>query len=1116
MRNKIQTMVTRLTFVIALLLFSPISAWAQMVVKGIVKDDLGEPITGATARVKGTNNGSMTDIDGKFSLKDVANGAIIEFSYVGYLSQEQPAKSSMEITLQEDRKMLDDVVVVGYGVQKKSVVTAAITKVGSEDLANTSPLRMDNALKGLAAGVNVTSSSGQPGEAARVRVRGTGTINNSDPLYIVDGMPIGGGLDFVNPNDIESIEVLKDAASGAIYGARAANGVILITTKKGKQGRTNVNYNASWGWQSAWKHRDVTNATEYAILQNERAIMGGKDPIYADPYNLKDLMGNSIPVNGGTDWQELVFNDNAPVVNHDFSISGATEKTNYYLSLGYYNQEGIIGGNYGHSNYDRLTLRSNNTYHLLDATKDRNFLNKVDVSVNLSYMRTHSTGISTNSEYGSILGSALYMSPILTPTVSGTVADEMVKTYEYNEKTNEKMYDLSRDKNGNPYTIAGFGGTYQEMNNPIAMMDAQVPTKNWSHKFVPSLNVDIQLWDNLKYRFSYNADMGFWGNDGVVNNLYYFSGNSKQEHTSASSFKAQNCTWQLENVISYDKEIGKHSFSIVLGQSALKTTGNQLGGDRWNLVNTDKPSIDYATGNYVNTFAPYYDENHNPVVLPEVWIYNQGENKYEKVENAAMTYHTGTTVQHGVYGGPYIVHTMSSLFARANYNYDERYMAEATVRRDGSSRFGKNNKYGIFPSFSLGWNFSKEEFLDLPEWFNAGKLRYSWGKNGNDNIGDFGYTSLTAMGNNVLFGKSATKHNGSKADKTANPDLKWEESEQHDLGIDLALFDNTLTFTADYFIKKTNGMIIEMPIPSYVGETKPIGNVGDMENKGVEFELGYRGRIGDLSYGIKGNITYLKNTLKNLGNSTGYLDCDGIQGISGGGTRAENGQPFPFFFGYKTAGVWQNMEEIHAAVANGEGVHYDDKGNILTEPGDLHIVDVNKDGVIDANDRTNIGNGNPDWTFGANLNLEWKGFDFNMFLQGVQGADVFDATYRTDVYSGNYPTWMLSRWTGEGTSNKYPKLANFDRNWLVSDIYVCDGSYLRIKNLSLGYTLPKQITKKAFIERLRVYGMVENLVTWTKYWGFDPEIASGGKSLGIDRGVYPQARTWTVGLNLSF
>ena len=1065
---------SRITLLLAILLFSPLGLFAQtMVVNGVVVDEMGEPVIGANAFVKGTTIGAITDIDGNFSLTGVPAGATIGFSFVGYISQELPARPQMNIVLVEDKKLLEDVVVVGYGVQKKSVVTAAIAKVSSEDLEGKAPVRIDNALKGLAAGVNVTANSGQPGESSRVRVRGTGSYNASDPLYIVDGIPLEGGLDIVNPNDIESIEVLKDAASGAIYGARAANGVIIVTTKKGKQGKAQINYNASWGWQTAWKHRDVTNATEYAVLQNEKYVNAGMDPLYADPYNLTDAMGNAIPLNGGTDWQSLVFNDNAPIVNHDVSVSGATDRMSYYVSLGYFSQEGIVGGNYGQSNYDRLTLRSNNNYTLIDATKERNFLNKLDLTVNLSYLRTHSTGISTNSEFGSVLGSALYMSPILTPTVSGAYAEKM--------RNNYSEYDLPADENGNLYSIPSYGGTYQEMNNPIAMMVAQTPSKNWSHKFVPHFNVTLGLWDNLKYSFSYSADLSFWGYDSAVKSLYYLSGNNNTDHTSATQFSAKSDHWQIENVLSYDKTLGRHSFNVVLGQSAYKSKGAEIGGSRWNLVNINKPSINYATGNV--EFSKDADGNI-----------------------------TGATVEHSVWGGPYTEHTLSSLFARGSYNFDERYMFQFTLRRDGSSRFGSNNKYGIFPSFSLGWNFVREPYFNMPDWVTIGKLRYSWGKNGYENIGDFTYTTLTSMGNNVLFGRIATKQNGSKANRIANPDLKWEESEQHDLGIDLGFMKDALTLSVDYFIKKTNGMILAMPIPSYVGETKPLGNVGDMENKGVEIELGWKGHISDFHYSLKGNVSYVKNTLKNLGNTEGFLNFDGVQGISGGGTRAENGQPFPFFYGYKTDGVFQNMDEVRAYTnANGQLIQP------KAVPGDVRFVDVNGDGEITTDDRTNIGNGTPDWTFGFNANADWKGFDFNIFLQGVQGSDVFDATYRSDVYSGNYPKWMLNRWTGEGTSDKYPRLSLQDEtNWQMSDLYVCDGSYLRIKNMSLGYTLPAKITRRAFIERFRIYGMVENLVTWTKYWGFDPEIASGGTSLGIDRGVYPQARTWTVGFNIAF
>ena len=1065
----------KLLSVLFLLSLTLASVYAQDIqVKGTVvsgSDDF--PLPGVNVVVKGTTKGVITDLDGNFTIS-VPSDAVLTFTYIGLKTQEVAVngKTTLNVVLDEDTETLEEVVVVGYGVQKKSVVTASIAKVSADDLENKAPVRMDNALKGLAAGVDVTSASGQPGASPRVRIRGIGTINNSDPLYIVDGMPISGGLDFVNPNDIESIEVLKDAASGAIYGARAANGVILVTTKKGKLGKTSINYNFSYGWQSAWKRRDVTSATDYAILQNEKYMNGGQAPLYADPYNLTDI--NGTPVTGfGTDWQDAVFNDGAPVVNHDVTISGATEKVNYYLSLGYYSQEGIVGGNYGQSNYDRLTLRSNTSYNLIDASKERSFLNKLDLSVNVAYMRTHSTGVSENSEFGSILGSALYLSPILPITVSGAAADELVNYYERADPNNSSkvLYELPRDPNGDIYTVPGYFGSYNEMNNPLAMMTLN-PQKNYSHKFVPKFSIDLQLWDNLKYHFSYSADMSFWGYDAATVSKFYLSGNNNASHTSATANRQKNVTWQIENTLTYDKTFGKHTIGVVLGQSALKYKGDQLGGSRWNLVNPLKPSIDYATGNVVDG-----------------------------------------TAQFSVYGAPFVEHTMASMFGRLSYNYDERYMVQATVRRDGSSRFGPNNKYGIFPSFSAGWNVMNEAFMEgTRDWLSNLKIRFSWGKNGNDNIADFGYTSLTAMGNNVLFGKDAIKWNGSKASRLSNPDLKWEESEQTDIGIDLGFFNGALTASIDYYIKKTNGMIIEMPIPSYVGETKPLGNVGDMENKGVEFELGYKWNIADAHFSVKGNATYLKNTLKNLGNDTGYIDLDGIQGLSGGGTRGSNGQPFPYFFGYKTAGVFQNVAEVQAYTNKDGGLIMPD-----AVPGDVRFVDVNGDGQITADDRTNIGNGTPDWTYGLNLNADWKGFDFNIFFQGVAGNEVFDGTFRSDVTSGNYPSWMLGRWTGEGTSNKYPRLAlGDDTNWQVSDLYVCDGSYFRLKNITLGYTLPQNLTRKVCIERLRIYFQAENLATWTKYWGFDPEISSGATSLGVDRGVYPQARTFTIGANISF
>ena len=1064
-----------LSVLLALLVSITVAAQSSGL-KGTVTDESGEPVIGASVIVKGQpQTGTITNFDGEFVM-DVAEGTTLVVSYVGYTSQEVRARSGMSVVLKEDAAVLNDVVVIGYGVQKKSVVTASIAKVSSDDLDGKTRLRAEDALKGMAAGVNVTSASGQPGSKSMIRIRGIGTINDSNPLYIIDGMPTDqDGMESVNPNDIESIEVLKDAASGAIYGARAANGVILVTTKRGKMGKASINYNFSYGWQSAWKKRDVTGATDYAILQNERRVQNGNTPLYNDPYNLVDANGDKI-VGFGTNWQDLLFNDNAPIQQHDVSVSGASEKVNYYLSMGYFTQEGIVGGNYGQSNYNRLTIRSNNQFNLFDESKERSFLNKLDLGANVSYMRVHSTGIDANSTWGSPLGSALYLAPTLPVTLNAgydrdnkpLIGQRMIDQY--------SQYDLYTDANGNPYTIPNFIGSYQEQNNPIAMMMGN-PTRGWSHKFMPKFSLDLQLWDELRYHFTYSAELSFWGNEGAILQKYYLSDNNNSDHTETSAYKGNNTTWQIENTLTYDKVFGKHTIGVVLGQSALKFKGDELGGSHWYLVNTDKPSINYTTG---------------------------GDIEFSYDDNGKMT---GAKSLIGVYGGPYVEHRLSSLFARLSYNYDERYMLQATIRRDGSSRFGSNNKYGTFPSASIGWNIMNEEFMkSTHDWLSNLKFRASWGKNGNDNIGNFAYTTLTALGNtsNYYFGQSAAMVYGSKANRLANEDLKWEESEQTDLGLDFGFFNNALTFSVDYYIKKTNGMIIEMPIPSYVGEARPLANVGDMENSGWEFELGYKWNIADARFAVRGNASYLKNKLKNLGNDTGFLNY-GISQFADGGTRAENGQPFPFFYGYKTDGILQNQAEADA---------YNGKYGTASKPGDFRFVDMNGDNTINSDDRTNIGNGVPDWTFGLNFDAEWKGFDLSVFFQGVSGADVFDATYRQDIASGNYPTWVLDRWTGEGSSNTVPTLGD-SKNWVCSDMYIQDGSYLRLKNITLGYTLPRSLTNKIGISRLRFFGRAENLITWTKYWGFDPEIGSGSTSLGVDYGVYPQARTYTIGFNIS-
>ncbi|MDE6321141.1 MAG: TonB-dependent receptor [Muribaculaceae bacterium] len=1058
----------RLTlFLIALMACLGIYAQDVSVSGTVVSQSDGEPLIGASVLVKGAKGGVATDFDGKFTIK-AQTGSTLLISYIGYTPKEvkvQGNMSGLTISLLEDAQILDEVVAIGYGTQKKSVVTAAISTVNSETLEQTAPLNVANALKGVTAGVTATTANGQPGATAQIRVRGVGTINDSNPLYIVDGMPIEGGIDYLNPNDIKSIEVLKDAASGAVYGARAANGVILVTTKSGQAGRAKVTYDFSYGWQSKQKTVDMLNATQYAIMKNEGYMNIGQPAPYADPYSY----------GAGFDWQKAIFNDNAPVMNHQLSVSGASEKVNYYLSLGYYDQEGIIGGNYNQSNYNRLTLRSNNTYTLMDESKKRNYLNKFVLTTNLSYARIHSVGFGGGGAYyGAPITNALGMSPMLTPLLApgSDLYNEQLAYYAGNEK-----YVPRYNKEGYLYMIPeAHGGGYQELDNPFYRWSFPAG-KNWSHKFVTNIIGELQLWDGISYRISFGGDLAFWGGDSHSEPSYYTNlVNTDAIHASASSNMNRGWVWQVENILQYDKTFGSNHINVVLGQSGKQSSGWWINASANKLYNFDKPWVTVAQG------APGEADGGNRTG-------NAGPNS----------------------AWPKLL----SYFGRVSYDYAGRYMAQVTMRRDGSSRFGANHKWATFPSFSLGWNPTSESFLEnRPNWWSHTKVRLSWGKNGNESIGDFAYTVLTTGNNNYYFGPEGVSSTyGSKASGLANPDLKWEESTQTDFGLDFGFFDNSLQFNIDWYKKTTNGMLMTMMIPTYVGETKPIGNVGKMENTGVEMNLLWAHNFGPVEFNIGGNLSYVKNRLVNLGNADGWRS-EVSNATAGDIARSMNGEVFPFFYGYKTAGLFQNQEQADA---------YNQKyglnpGNVAyyAQPGDVIFVDTNNDGQINADDRTKIGKGMPDWTYGFNLGAGWKGFQLTAYFQGVWGNQIYDASLRGDTPAKNLPSWMLNRWTGEGTSNKIPvyRLAD-SRNWQSSDLYIHSGAYLRCANLTLSYTLPANLTRKVGVDNFRVYLMGENLFTATKYHGFTPEVGDG-TSIGIDYGNYPEARTYTIGFNLSF
>ena len=1060
-----------------LLLGACVIAWSQTgttpsrsTITGTVLDAAGETVIGANVVERGTRNSTVTDLNGRFTLT-VADAAVLQISFLGYTTQEVTARPDMTVTLTEDAKALDEVVVVGYGVQKKSVVTAAISRVTADDLNIANPSRVEDVLKGKVSGVQITQSSGHPGAASQVRIRGVGTINNSNPLYIVDGMAVDGGIDYLNPVDIQSVEILKDAASGAIYGARAANGVVLVTTKTGQPGKTVLNYDFSFGWQNPWKKMDMLNAEEYMTVMNEASLNDGGSLIYT-----RDDMNRVKSEGLGTDWQEETFYRNAPVQNHQVSVSGGSEKSSWFASFGYFNQDGVVGGNYDKSNYDRWSLRTNSKYNVFE-TDTRGFLNKIELGVNAGYSRTVVAGTEPNEQYNSVLINALSASPLMPVYAGDARAAEILADYPLAVK----------DASGR---VFDFPETGHQLVNPLGMLNQPAHRTDNSDKFVASFFVELDVLPGLKFKSSYGADLSFWGYDAYNYRLQLGGDGTKDKSQSAvESQLNRGLRWQLENVLTYAHTFAeKHNLSVVLGQSAQQYRYRYLYGTKKNLTDETDPlkaTIDNTT----------------PASLL-----------------------TDVDVAGGI--GSVDYSALASYFGRVDYNYDERYMLEATLRRDGSSRFGPNNKWALFPAVSAGWNVWNEPCLQdyKPAWFTTLKLRFSWGKNGNESIPDLSYAAFIQPGANYYFGQGYSVAGGSEtpvqsgleAAKIANPSVRWEESEQTDIGIDARFFDNALSLGFDWFSKKTNGMLIGRPIPDYVGLASPYANVGDMENRGFEFEIGWKHSVGQLNYYASVNASYIHNTLVNAGTETGHIELSVTSQATGAVSfvRGSNGEPYPYFYGYVTDGIFQTPDDVKSYTgADGKPMQPNAK------PGDVRFKDLNSDGKIDDLDRTGIGKGTPDWTFGCSLGADWKGVDLSLFFQGVAGNDMFDLTQRSDLVTANRPAWTLDRWTKEGSGNRLPRLTNLDpnNNRRPSDLYIKDGSYLRLKNIQLGYTLPGKWTRKLAIARLRLFVMAENLLTLTAYDGFDPEAATGDYfNIGVDRGIYPQSRTFSVGANISF
>lgn len=1014
------------TYIILLLaLFTTFGLQAQIQIKGtVLLEPNGEPAIGAAVQVKGSATGTVTDLDGTYSIAVPDRNSILVFTYIGYETQEITvgASSTVDIRLAENASQLEEVVVTGYGVQKRANISGSVSTLEASEIAEKPILRVEQALQGRTAGVQVAQVSGSPGSGLSVRIRGVGTINNADPLYIVDGVPVD-GLDFLNPNDIETINVLKDAASAAIYGSRGANGVVLITTKGGKRGQEGkISYDAYYGIQRPSRLLDLLNATEYATLQNEAYIAAGKTPLpeFANPAALGE----------GTDWQEAIF-EHAPISSHQVTLAGGSERSAYTFSGNYFSQDGIVGGD--KANFERATARFNGTHDLKSW---------LTIGNNIGFTWLQRDALPENNQYNSPLIRALNMDPV-------TPIRKADGTYAY---SNYADTDIANPVNG-----------IEQTHN------------NWrSNRVVGSVYGELKPFKGLTFRSAYSMDVTF-AVQRIFNPYYDLSSIPGISEAPAAEKNLVNSVavgnfnwrnWQWENVLTYTPTLNEdNALTVIAGTTAISNRFDASGG-----ANTNLPSNDPDDAYISNTI--------DPIASQSAYQY-AGES------------------------------SLFSWFGKANYEYKNTYLLSATFRADGSSRFGRNNRFGYFPSFSAGWIASHESFwnIDAISFF---KLRASWGQNGNDRIGDYSFTTVVSNGQNYAFGPDEIITNGSVALSAANPDLKWETSTQTNVGADLEFLDGQINATADYYIKKTSDMLYAAPIPLVAGTAAPVQNVATAENRGLELSLNYRNNERAVKYSFGGNISFVQSEVTGLGRGGEPVLSGYVQSANANAAKTDVGHPVASFFGFVTDGIFQTQEEVedHAFQSS------------ETAPGDIRFKDLDGNGVIDANDRTYIGNPTPQFTYGINADVNWKGFELNFFLQGSQGNDIYNNTIRYDFTYVNRPSTVLNRWTGPGTSNSEPRvnLSDPNQNARISDRFVEDGSYLRLKNIQLAYNFPKAWLQKMHFDKMKIYITGQNLLTFTKYSGLDPEIGNVGGSLeiGIDRGFYPQARTIMGGVALTF
>jgi TonB-linked SusC/RagA family outer membrane protein len=1026
-----------------------VSAHAQtQLIKGKIAEVTGSPVPGVNIILKGTSVGTTSDANGDFSLQASTNDVLV-ISFIGYQTQEVVVgtQTQINVVLQEDVSTLTEVVVVGYGEQKKKLVTGANVQVAGETLQKQNQINPLQALQGQAPGVAISSTSGQPGSDMKVVVRGLGTTGNSGPLYVIDGVP-NGDISILNPNDIKSIDVLKDAASAAIYGAQAANGVVLVTTKMGSAGKGQVTFDAYTGLQNVNRKVDMLNADEYKTIMNEQALNSGTAPIdFANMQGLAD-----------TNWMDYMFKKNAKTSNYTLGITGGSDKSTYAISLGYINQEGIVGGK-DVSNYERYSLRTNSEHKLYGDVL------RVGQHLNFNFIKNN--GINVGNQYNNTLRGAFGTSPL-----SPVYGDNNIYDSPYNDTSHSPWYN----GDGNPY---GFMMTTVNNRSNAQKMLADVfaelePIKNLRFKSILSLN-----YYSTDYR-SYNP-------------LYQFSVYSyNSDHTTTSQNTSNGNTVTWSNTATYDLTLNDHVFSAMVGMETQRFQGSKLSGSNWNLLSQ------------FNDFSHAYLSN------------TIGQAHLDADGNVIETRIVG--------GGPENLYRRASYFGRLSYNYKEKYLFNATIRRDGSSRFASGHRWGVFPSFSAGWILSYEDFAQgLSSWLNFFKLRASWGQVGNQDILDFQFaapinTSTNFSGTNpaayYTFGTNNTNVAGAYPSRLSNPNVKWETSQQTDIGFDAKVLNNRLDIAFDYYDKTTKDWLVTPPILATAGAAAPVINGGSVKNRGVELGLNWNDHVGELKYQLGVNGAYNKNTVGLIPTEDGIIhgQTNMLYDNSEEFYRAQNGYALGYFWGYKTAGIFQSEQDILAWKEAGNGVLQAD-----VKPGDVKYVDTDKNGKIDSNDKVDLGNGMPKLTFGFNISAQFKGFDLNVTAYGATGNKIVQSYRNHANKQANYTSEILDRWTGEGTSNRMPRVTETNVNWQFSDLYIHDGEYLRISNISLGYDLSRLI-KWNSLSRMRVYVQGQNLFTFTKYNGMDPEIGYGTDKWvsGVDLGYYPRPKIVMMGVNLKF